>query len=173
MNLEIQGIVYDEVQLAALREAEELAAQEFRDLYTRQMYAEWTREPTVDDLVRVLKMYPQTLKNNNQTIEGILSSAPFNGARYLDVVSKLVAKAGVKNFNLCAVCGTPMVRMAPVFGKFDTGMRCAFNRYHAVAWMAAEVMRREQLVQAFGGTWLAQMIDRSMSNVFALQGSEH
>ena len=173
MNLEIQGIVYNEVQLAALREAEELAAQDFRKIYQQQMYAEWTREPTVADLVRVLKMYPQTLKANNQTIEGIISAAPFNGERYLDVVSKLVEKAAVKNFNLCAVCGTPMVKTSPIFGKFDTGMRCAFNRYHSVANMAAEVMTRQQLIQAFGGTWLEHMIDRSMSNVFALQGSEH
>ena len=173
MNFEIQGIVYDETQLAQMRQAEELAAEDFREQYKRQMYAEWVREPTVADLVTVLKMYPNTLKANNQTIEGIISSAPFNGARYLDVVSKLVEKAAVKNFNLCAVCGTPMVKTSPIFGKFDTGMRCAFNRYHSVANMAAEVMTRQQLIQAFGGTWLEHMIDRSMSNVFALQGSEH
>jgi hypothetical protein len=173
MNFEIQGIVYDETQLAQMRQAEELAADDFREQYKQQMYAEWVREPTVADLVTVLKMYPNTLKANNQTIEGIISAAPFNGARYLDVVSKLVAKAEVKNFNLCVVCGTPLVKTAPVLGKFDSGMRCAFNRYHSVANMAAEVMTREQLIQVFGGTWLAHMIDRSMTNVFAQQGSIH
>ena len=173
MNLEIQGIVYNEVQLAALREAEEVAAQKFREIYKQQMYAEWVREPSVADLVAVLKMYPRTLKDNKQTIEGIISAAPFNGVRYLDVVSKLTQSAKVEAASCCAVCGTPIVKTAPVRGKFDTGMRCAFNRYHAVANMAAEVMTREQLVQAFGGTWLAHMIERSMSNVFAHQGSGH
>ena len=173
MNLEIQGILYNEVQLAALREAEELVALDFREVYKQQMYAEWVREPAVADLVTVLKMYPKTLKDNKQTIEGIVSAAPFNGVRYLDVVSKLTQSAKVEAGSCCAVCGTPMVKTSPIFGKFDTGMRCAFNRYHSVANMAAEVMTREQLIQAFGGTWLEHMIDRSMSNVFALQGIQH
>ena len=173
MNLEIQGILYDEIQLAGLRQAEEQASQEFRGFYKQQMYAEWVREPAVADLVMVLKMYPKTLKANKQTIEGIISAAPFNGLRYLDVVSKLTQSAKVEAGSCCNVCGTPLAKTNPVFGKFDTGMRCAFNRYHSVANMAAEVMTREQLIQAFGGTWLAHMIERSMSNVFAHQGSEH
>ena len=59
MNFEIQGIVYDETQLAQMRQAEELAAEDFREQYKRQMYAEWVREPTLADLVTVLKMYPK------------------------------------------------------------------------------------------------------------------
>jgi len=169
MNWEIQGVLYDETRLAQMRASEELAARDFREQYKRQMYAEWTREPTTTDLIMVLEMFPKTLRDNNQTVDQILTAAPFNGFRYLDVVKKLVGSAGVKECRICDVCGTPLVKIEPVFGKFDTGMRCAFNRYHVVANMAAEVMTKQQLIQVFGGTWLAHMIDRSMSNVYALQ----
>ena len=167
MFQEIQGVMYDEAQLAILRQEEEAAAEEFLQDYKQQMYAEWLKEPTPVDFARILAMFPKTLKDNDQKAEEIIAAMPFSAARYLEVVNRIVVFAGLEEWQICPVCGTPLIHSTAIFGKDDNGMRCALNRIHSVVWMAAEVMPREQLIQVFGGTWLAHMIDMSLTNVFA------
>ena len=167
MFQEIQGVMYDEAQLAILRQEEEAAAEEFLQDYKKQMYAEWVKEPTTADFARILAMFPKTLKDNDQKAEEIIAAMPFSAARYLEVVNRIVVFAGLEEWQICPVCGTPLIHATAVFGKDDNGMRCALNRLHSVVWMAAEVMPREQLIQVFGCTWLAHMIDMSLTNVFA------
>ena len=164
---EIQGVIYDHVQLAALRQEEEAAAEEFLQDYKQQMYAEWVKEPTPVDFARILAMFPRTLKDNDQKAEEIIAAMPFIAARYLEVVNRIVVFAGLEEWQICPVCGTPLIHGTAIFGKDDNGMRCALNRIHSVVWMAAEVMPREQLIQVFGGTWLAHMLDMSLTNGFA------
>ena len=167
MFQEIQGVMYDEAQLAILRQEEETIAIEFSQQYRQQMYAEWTQEPTPVDFARILAMFPKTLKDNDQKAEEIIAAMPFSAARYLEVVNRIVVFAGLEEWQICPVCGTPLIHGTAIFGKDDNGMRCALNRIHSVVWMAAEVMPREQLIQVFGGTWLAHMIDMSLTNVCA------
>ena len=166
---EIQGVAFTERQYLELRKAEELAAEDFKNLYKQQMFAEWVREPTVEDLRRILKTKEKILKSFEQSVEGIIAAKPFTPFRYLEIMKTYCTEAKVAAVMICPICGTPKANLANgmVFGRKDNGMRCAFNRYHDVADMSVEVMNQNELNAVFGRTWLAHITERGKSNAIA------
>ncbi|MCX6068196.1 MAG: hypothetical protein NT121_21010 [Chloroflexi bacterium] len=166
---EIQGVAFTERQYLELRKAEELAAEDFKDQYKQQMFAEWVREPTVADLRRILKTKEKILKSFEQSVEGIISAKPFSPARFIDVMKTYCTEAKVATGMICPICGTPKANLmnGMVFGRRDNGMRCAFNRYHDVADMSVEVMSQNELNAVFGRTWLSHITERGKTNAIA------
>jgi hypothetical protein len=163
LSFEIQGVMYAEQDYRALREIEEREARNFTKEYQERMYADWVKEPTLDDLRMILQNYKRTLAKHGQTIDGVLNKKPFSAARYLEVMQILRDVTEMKlnqGTSICPICFTPLVLNKPVHGKNDTGMRCAINRFHLMANMAVEMMTPEQLNHVFAETWLAHVINR-------------